>query len=83
MKKEITTSDKMKVLFDNGIKVTADFESPSRWYILTLDEFNIISKEGRIKGSKFFSGKALEKAKLDTLDFWYNKLTSKIKGNEI
>ena len=74
-----SVNDKLKLLHDNGIQIIPNNEGQHRFYVVTIDKFNLIpqSVKGQLKGSKMFSSKEINKAIEDTRDYWYEKLIKK------
>jgi hypothetical protein len=72
--KEITISDKMKRVHDNGLRIYPKFNMQFKFAVVVEDERNVIYKANKTIGEYKHTSKTVNDAIIKTLEHIYTKL---------
>ena len=77
MKDEITISDKMKKVMDNGIRIFPKSNINHRFAVCIEDRDVVIFKKTQTVGEYKHTTKTINEAIMKSLDYVYDKITNK------
>jgi len=72
--KEITITDKMKKIHDNGIKIYPKFNKQFRFAVVVEDQYNVVYKLKKTIGEYKHTTKSINDAIIKALEYVYDKL---------